>query len=556
MPPATPLPNPFYYLDNFEFVLDWLRARYPDLLSPVEHGFMREFDCLPRPSRALLVRMVMRKGRLFRADRLAYPEIGDPVAASAPLISAGWVEHDPAVRIDELFGLYTRAELTPAFGAQLASAGLARAAKQAQMDHLLSRCPETQPVSLWFGAERESPAYRLQITDLCDRYRLMFFGNLRQDWTEFVLAELGLYVYEQVDFPPSSRAFQLRTDIDDYLGLHRCTELLETDAEDDAVNEAMAAIPASPFQNPWLESRRARLLFRAGRHHERRHQWDAAASCYERSSHAEARARHVRVLERQARFKDATRLALDALAAPADEAETQQLQRMLPRLLRHCGMPPDQPAARLEVERLDLTLAQGPCPSRVEAEVLRHLWQDDAPVFYVENSLVNGLFGLLCWEAVFAPVPAAFFHPFQAAPADLLRPGFHVRRKALFDACFSQLDDGRYRDTIRKNFRDKAGVQCSFLNWQALDEALMELALACIPPEHLSRLFARLLVDIRSNRSGLPDLIQFWPAEQRYRMIEVKGPGDRLQDNQRRWIAYCREHGIPVSVCHVRRPAS
>ena len=27
---------------------------------------------------------------------------------------------------------------------------------------------------------------------LCDRLRLMFFGNLRQDWAEFVLTELGL----------------------------------------------------------------------------------------------------------------------------------------------------------------------------------------------------------------------------------------------------------------------------------------------------------------------------------------------------------------------------
>lgn len=59
-------------------------------------------------------------------------------------------------------------------------------------------------------------------------------------------------------------------------------------------------------------------------------------------------------------------------------------------------------------------------------------------------------------------------------------------------------------------------------------------------------------MDLRENRAGLPDLIQFWPLEQRYRMIEVKGPGDRLQDNQRRWLDYCRSVDIPVTVCHVR----
>lgn len=35
-------------------------------------------------------------------------------------------------------------------------------------------------------------------------------------------------------------------------------------------------------------------------------------------------------------------------------------------------------------------------------------------------------------------------------------------------------------------------------------------------------------------------------------MIEVKGPGDRLQDHQTRWLEFCVDHSIPVSVCYVR----
>lgn len=556
MSSVQPLPNPFYYLDNFQFVLDWLQARYSDLLSADEHGFIRDFALAPRSSRALLVRMVMRKGELFRADKLNYVEVGDTEAAVAPLMAMHWIEADPSVGIAELFGLYTRDELRQAFAAELAAAGLSRAGKKTQMDHLLGRHPEPKPVSAWLAAGSNLPAYRLRIADLCDRFRLMFFGNLRQDWTEFVLAELGLYVYEKVDFPPSSRAFQLRADIDDYLHLHRCAAALEQDADDEAISAAMAAFPSDAFHNPWLESRRAKLWFRAGRLYERRQKWDAAAQCYERSGHTEARTRYARVLELQSRFQDALRVAQSALSNPADEAETQQLQRMLPRLRRLCGLPPCSSPARFEVERMDLALAHEPTPARIEAQVLRHLQQDATPVFYVENSLINGLFGLLCWEALFAPVPAAFFHPFQAAPADLMRPGFLARRASLFEACFAQLHDGRYRDTIRRHFQDKAGVQCSFVNWQALNESLLELALACIPAGHLDKLFTRLLADIRGNRAGLPDLIQFWPAERRYRMIEVKGPGDRLQDNQRRWISYCRQHGIPVSVCHVSRPVS
>jgi len=50
----------------------------------------------------------------------------------------------------------------------------------------------------------------------------------------------------------------------------------------------------------------------------------------------------------------------------------------------------------------------------------------------------------------------------------------------------------------------------------------------------------------------LPDLVQFWPMERRYRLIEVKGPGDRLQDNQRRLLEFCVSHRMPVSVCYLR----
>jgi len=50
----------------------------------------------------------------------------------------------------------------------------------------------------------------------------------------------------------------------------------------------------------------------------------------------------------------------------------------------------------------------------------------------------------------------------------------------------------------------------------------------------------------------LPDLIQLWPGEQRYRMIEVKGPGDRLQDNQKRWIEFALRQQIPLAVCYVQ----
>jgi VRR-NUC domain len=118
------------------------------------------------------------------------------------------------------------------------------------------------------------------------------------------------------------------------------------------------------------------------------------------------------------------------------------------------------------------------------------------------------------------------------------------------------LDSHEYRDAIKHNFHAKQGIQSSFVAWGVLDEELLDTALACIPGAHLRHYFERLLSNLPENRTGLPDLVQFWIDEHRYRMIEVKGPGDRLQDNQQRWMEFCMEQNLPVAICHVRWAAS
>src|ERR1700682_2854406 len=67
--------EPFYYLDNFRLMLETLKRRDGDLLTPEESSFICEFFRLPQRSSALLVRMVMRKGPLFRAGRVVSPEM-------------------------------------------------------------------------------------------------------------------------------------------------------------------------------------------------------------------------------------------------------------------------------------------------------------------------------------------------------------------------------------------------------------------------------------------------------------------------------------------------
>jgi hypothetical protein len=542
---AHPLDDPFYYLNNFMQVLDWLEHRYADVLSVEEQSFLRDFKRLPRETSALLVRMVMRKGIHFRASKLHYDEIGDIATAVEPLLEMGWVDEHTPLSMETLFEVLLKAEILQCFSMAIDQP---KGRKSDWLPALSERFPQAQRFTDWCPTLEER-LFSLTIMSLCDRLRLMFFGNLYQDWSEFVLADLGVYIYEKVEFCAESRGLRNRADVDACVLLHEYQQQFESGA---ALDEVVERISGLVLDNPWLQRRRAKLLFQMAQHCERIADFSTALNLYRKCSYPGARSRLIRVLERCGEFQLALEQATLAEQAPESAAEHQQLLRVLPRLRRKLGGPPIKRASPRPMQRLDLQLPRSEPALSVEFHVQAHLSQGMAPVHYVENSLINSLFGLLCWPAIFAPLPGAFFHPFQRGPVDLLNEDFHERRAQLFQACLAELDDGRYRQTIRERYTGKWGVQSPFVFWSVLSEELLDQALDCLPAEHLKHWFNRLLQDIKANRAGMPDLIQFWPQEKTYRMIEVKGPGDRLQDNQVRWLEFCHEHQMPIAVCYVQ----
>ncbi|HYG45953.1 MAG TPA: VRR-NUC domain-containing protein, partial [Bordetella sp.] len=338
----------YYYLHNFQQALQVVADRYADLIEAGEQALLAGFRTLPQASQALFVRMAMRRGPWFRASRLIYDEIPDLPAAALPLLARGWLDAAAPMTLDELFGICTLPELRAMFAAQ-AAPGLRKADLLAVLRQHHDR---PRPCAEWCGGSWE-PTWRFMPGPQCDRLRLMFFGNLRQDWSEFVLADLGVFRYETVAFPATSRAFQSRADVDRYLALHACRQALDAGTP---MPDLLADLRACASGNVWLEQRRAKMLLRIGQACERAQDWDTAQQVYQQCGYPGARHRRIRVYERMARHGEALALALQAQAAPENEAESQRLARMLPRLRRNAGLAvaarPAGPAPR----RLDLGL--------------------------------------------------------------------------------------------------------------------------------------------------------------------------------------------------------
>ncbi len=545
------LENPLYYLQNMETVVAWVANHHFDLLLEQERACLQGFFELPRPARALLTRMVMRNGDVFRADKLKYPELGGPeTEALDDLVAGDWLDADPRLSLDELFRLFTLAELRPVFVPVVVEAGFAKNLPKAGLRLVLqdifmdARTPDN-----WLS-NHAKPVVRVNQMALFDRIRLMFFGNLRQSWSDFVLVELGHHRYETVEFSPEARAFSRRSEVDLYLAMHHCRESLDARV---SAKEVWSQVPDASG-NPWLSSRRDRLLLELGRQAERQGERELALDALAASGHREAKLKRLRLLERMKRFEEAWVLATRWQSIELSDAEAQGLARILTRLAVKVGEPVPPKPQNPEIREFTLTLPQ--TGGFVERVVETHLSTPEAPVFYVENTLINGLFGLLCWHTIFKAIPGAFFHPFHTGPADLVREDFVSRRQADFDRCFAALKEGDYRQKILDTYAAKQNITNPFVTWPALSEKLLTRALDCIPASDLQILFERLLTNIREHRSGFPDLIRFYPdnpnSKPRYEMIEVKGPGDRLQDHQIRWLHFFARRGIAASVCYVR----
>jgi VRR-NUC domain/Fanconi anemia-associated nuclease SAP domain len=504
-------PHSLYYLHNFHSVLNWIERRYCDLLSASECSFIDDFRLLPTPSQALLIRMVMRTRTLFRCSTLNYAEIGEVAQAAAPLVELGWIDDHPALRVDELFQLLNKQELASALCCSRMERGLSKALL---LEEYEKKYAAPQVFACWWPASSER-VYHVLVAALCERFRVMYFGNFRQTWAEFVLADLGIHLYERLDPAILARPFNSTEQIDQFLAIVEGRRQLEEGAAPDAV---LARVPAPIRDCEWLEQRREKLLFLIGRALERMRQPRSALPIYQTIRHPGAAERASKITSGRARSGD-----LRALTSkiPAFDVHLQQ------------------PTTTYSVERLVM-------------EALTEAGEDRSSIHYVENMLINSLFGLLCWRAIFAPVPGAFFHPFHREPADLSDALFFSRRSREFAECFAEFDAGTYKATIRRNFVEKAGRASPFVAWRALKPELLDLALECLPAAHLLPWFLRIAENNAANRAGCPDLIQFWPDDGRYRMIEVKAPGDRLQTSQQRCLAFCVAQQIPVSVCNVK----
>lgn len=550
--PTPPILAEGYYLTNFEIVLETVVERYGDLLNPDELAFRDDFHALSPGARRLYVRLISRKGPCFRRDRIDYPEIPSLDAAIGELTVAGFLDDAADLEVRDLLVIMLRGELRQ-MAAELVKDRVPATARKEELVALLSE--NVGAAELGRAVREQSEIVQPLHHSHLLTFRLLFFGNLSQDWSEFVLRDLGVVRYEPYELSRGLRLFPTRPALDDALTLRRARTLvglhLAAGEIAPAVELAREVVDGTDRWHPstrWLADR---ILNQVGRALERAGEHALALKFYEAARSPPARERRARVLVQLGREEEALALCAEICGEPRDESEAVFAPRFAHRLRRRRGEsvpPPPRPPRR----RIGMPLVKRD-DEPVERLVLASLAAAGRRGVFAENRLWKALFGLAFWDIVFAPIAGAFQHPFQFGPLDLDSPGFRQARAELIAERLAALRaDPRPGPRLLAVYDAKCDTANRLVAWHEELRSDLELALSRLRGSHLALVCDRLSRDLGRYRRGFPDLFVLRDEPPGFELYEVKAPGDQLRPEQGAWIDYLNAGGIPASILEVR----
>ncbi|PML03124.1 VRR-NUC domain-containing protein [Vibrio lentus] len=549
---TTPQLSPTYYLDNFNRLIEHAQTLYPDLLSDDECRWLSEYKRLSVASQCLMVRLLSRKGCWFRSDKLDYAEIPDLKSALQELNASNFItlshpteQHNLVISALELgLHLLTKPELFSAFPSLKNN----KTAKKDELLAFLDHQAFDQFPNLSFDC-----IYVVE-SEVIDVLLLLFFGNTYQDLSQFVLSDLGLNTFENYSLSKQRRFFTFREQLNQLLQIRDIQrQYSEGDRKDtEYLEHLLQSIPAES-EHKSIARKRSRLINVIARDLERLNQNDQAVFWFKQSELPPSRERLARIYDKQ----DALDLMCDIVTQmkvnPSDVSELEVAVKLEQRLLRKqkllCKQGHKVPRAskpNCEQIKLELDLSQ----MRVELAVKQHFENQGWEVYFSENSFLCGLFGLAFWEVIFADVEGAFINRYQHRPLDLYHSDFVDKRVEQIEAAFQTISEQGLNQLL-DIYDQKHGIANPFVHWNHFPKTLIEHSIDSIPNALIVELFKVILSDLKLFRTGMPDLIAFKDDE--FHWVEVKGPGDKLQDNQWRWIKEFERLSVPFSVCYVNQ---
>lgn len=528
---ATRAPPKHYYADNLCTLIRRVLTLYADILQPAELAIANDILGFDLEAQRLIARLVTRKGNFFRRATLDYPEITDVDTTLQSLVRYGFVDFGNREDLQSIVNLFAKPSLVHSF--RRVNRGLPKP------DFIHAVLETYSPDEIVARLQRIDDWIALNIRETFDLLSFLFFGSRYVDISSFVVRDLGLIQYESYKLSRETRLFSDRPTLDRLLQIHTLHEWLHESREELQINEVDEIVEQTTIRakNRVVERSRCRLINDLGRFFERKNERSRAIECYRSSTLGDARERLVRLYVKQNRQPHAESLLEKMRWEPWTAVEREFATTFRKRT-------DENQFARVDEIRVD-ELDDLP----IEQTAITQLEADQSRVWHLENAFPCMLFGLAYWDWIFADVTGAFVNEFQSAPLDLYWDSFLRQREAV---CIDPTKaTASVSEAILTRYREKQGIANQLVHWNAISYDTLHCIVDSLGEQNIRQLLSVFKQDIRQMSSGFPDLTVIRSSGE-VEFIEVKGPTDRLQLNQRIWLRRLNECGIGCAILRIR----
>jgi DNA polymerase-3 subunit epsilon len=535
-----PLPT-YYYHEHFVEMLDFVVSHYSHTLLDRHVRAIEEFRSLPEPAQCLYVRLVNRKGRVFAANKLRYPELGNTRSVLETLAEQGWVGPPGEAHYTDVLGHLTKAEISgvllPVF------TGMSRTLKKHELvGFALEHCPPQE-----FLTRLNSSRLLVQRrVDEIAYLLFLYFGRTQDGLSQFTMRDLGLVrtngFNENYEPRYSDREEALQTYFFS-LRLHQLTSASPVDVRQ--LVEGAGEWPEPDF--PKSAAARDKLAYKLGRNLERAGDSRTAIQVFRRGESAKCSERVIRLLLSENRRDEAEKELLGCLENPRSEEEALMAEDLYARKFKK-----KKTSARTDelraAETIDIDEANSGSPERA---AIAFFERRGLQAYRTENLLWRTFFGLLFWNELFADATASLHSPFEFLPASLGDGSFYARNRNQIEKHLATLDDHqKVKKTLLKTSTRNYGKANGVFRWR---RSILDAVFALIdhaPSEAVRQMLRRLCLHYKDVRYGYPDLMVIEDGNVRF--VEVKAEGDQLRRNQQLRQQQLREAGFRADVVRIR----
>jgi len=549
-----PLPDLslFYYWENFNYVLGYVKKQYQNLLSESEILFIQNFENLPKESQCLYLRLASRRALWFREEKLTYVEISNISLSLDELGEKGFIRFastQDSINLVSILSVFSKKECI-ALTSKLAH--FPKYSSAISKEHLVDLC---RPFSLEIMQVLNGIASRLICPVQLEYFtfiQFLFFGTKFRDMSEFVIRDLGHRQYVAVNEEEFVPYFQTRKEAVEKWKISLWRENFYEMSKDPAsIDELVQSwnqviLPMYVDISDVAMGSFERALFSLGRWLERLGCMELALDIYEPSLSGLSLERRVRILAKLKRIEEALLLAKLGLEIGFSPKETHFFEDFILKQNSKKHIKAVTQSLKLSPTILIDIKWKG----NVELGVIDYFENMGYSAHFTENHLWKNVLGILCWDLVFDENQTGIHHPFQWAPSHYSSEGFTMGKEKDFEEKMGLLASldlfFAHALHIKENHEGKLNP---LIDWYTLDIELIRELVHRVPQESLALVLRYLWTHLSTHAKGFPDLFVFKDSE--YQFIEVKSPTDHLSAIQYFWHDFLIKTGVKFELYRV-----